>query len=248
MPNDTPDLVTDEDTVTDEPDEDRLPDPEVLEGDDVEDLEDAEDTDDGDGRPSPPRDRAFAFAAVVAVVFAVLFVATAILFVADHNKKANDSDRQQIQLTASRAAEAITTVDPANGDAAQTLHDVGTGPLIDQYDQISGPIKQAFTALHVVSMTGKSQGVYVKDPDGSQADAIVRLDIVVIGDNPHTVHDQYLEVHVVKIDNAWKADNITVLNLSLGSGQTGTSPSTTPSTTGSSTPATAPPATSSSSS
>jgi hypothetical protein len=128
-----------------------------------------------------------------------------------------------------------------NHEQADAVHALGTGPLIEQYDQAIPATRKLLVALNVTSEHGQVQdnGVYVGEIDGNQAQVIVVLDLVVVGQATKVIDNQYLRVHLVKLDGVWKVDNVENLNVALaatGNGQTapGTTPATpapTPSTT-----------------
>jgi hypothetical protein len=186
--------------------------------------------------PAPPKPRNSLLYVVTAL--AVLFgLATAIVVPAyirlrnDHS--GNDADRTEATTVAAQVAEAITSLDAQGANQAQAdrIRALGTGPLIEQYTDAIAAIQKTFAPLKVQSIRGQVSKVYVGDIAGDQGEALVVVDLVIVGDSPRVVPDQYLRVHLAKIDGAWKVDNVENINVALAAQ--------------SSTSSTAPPATSS---
>src|SRR3954447_7943787 len=153
-------------------------------------------------------------------------------------------DRTAVATTAARAAEAMTAID-ANSDnqqQADAVHALGTGPLIEQYDQAIPATRKLLVALNVTSEHGQvtDNGVYVGDIDGNQAQVIVVIDLVVVGQVTKVIPSQYLRIHLVKLDGEWKVDNVENLNVALAASGGGTGPATAPGATPSSAPSPAP--------
>jgi hypothetical protein len=193
--------------------------------------------------PSERTSSSFVLVSVAAGVFAVLAIALGILFVSEHNKKASvdSSDRTSISATAAQVAEAITAVLPsASSSQSATVQQLGTSPVVAQYNEISDAIRKVMTQLKLTSIRGTVKEVYVGNIDNSESKVIVRLDLVYVGDTTRVIPDQYLDMSLAKLDGTWKVDNVQVLNVALSS-QT---PTTTPS--GSTAPPASPPSSSSS--
>jgi len=193
-------------------------------------------TDDADGdEPSsdyvkdpdePHRSTAFVMVSIAAGVFALLAIAMVAIVVSDRSSAdtGSNSDRTEISTTAARVAEAITAVDPTgNGTLAATVQQLGTAPVISQYDEISDAMRKVMGPLKLQSIRGTVKEVYVGDIGNSEAKVIVRLDLVYVGENTRVIPDQYLDMSLAKLDGTWKVDNVQVLNVALA----GTSPSST---------------------
>ncbi len=72
-------------------------------------------------------------------------------------------------------AEAITAVDPAgNGALASTVEQLGTAPVISQYNEISDAMRKVMGPLKLQSIRGTVKEVYVGDIGSSEAKVIVR--------------------------------------------------------------------------
>src|SRR5581483_11487658 len=192
---------------------------------------------------SPPADAAkperpgasramFRLVAIAAAVFAVLCVVLAVLYVAGSPTKNGESaDRTTISTTAARVAEAITAVDgTGGGPSAATVQQLGTAPVVSQYNEIADAIRKVMASLKLTSIRGTVKEVYVGDIDNGEAQVIIRLDLVYVGDNTRVIPDQYLEMSLAKLDGQWMVDNVQVLNVALSSTPPSTPPSTTTST------------------
>ena len=158
------------------------------------------------------------------------------------DKDSTSSDRTAVATIAGRVAEAMTAID-ATGDnkaEAAVVHELGTGPLIDQYDATIPATRNLLLAVKVKSEHGQitPNGVYVGDVEGDQAQVIVVIDLVVIGDITKVVPNQYLRMHLVKLNGQWKVDNVSDINTELaasaGAGASTTTSVPTPSTASSS--------------
>jgi hypothetical protein len=179
-------------------------------------------------------------AAVGCAALAVFMTASYVRLRAD--KQTNSDDRTTVATTASRAAEAMTALDPSgNKDQAAVIHSLGTGPFVEQYDQGLDAIRKTLGPLNVSSVRGTvvNNGVYIGDIDSDQAQVIVVVDLVVVGQTTHVVPNQYLRVHLVKLNGAWKVDNVEDLNVSLAA--SGSAPGSTPTTTPAGPPTSSPP-------
>jgi hypothetical protein len=211
-----------------------------------EELEAAEEPHPAAPAPGQRRDRPFTAAAAVAVVFALLSVVLVVLLVRQRDENKADGDRTTVQTTASRVAEALVSVDANGGQgAAGTVRELGTGPLIQQFDEANAAVRGTFGPLKITSITGRVKEVYLKEIEGSEADVIVVLDLVIVGDNPRVDQDHYLRVHLAKLSGAWKVDNVQDVNLALAGGVQGAGTGAAPTPTAPA--ASAPPETSSSS-
>jgi len=184
--------------------------------------------------PVRPRDRRLLAAVAAAVVFALLSVVLVVLLVRERDQNRGDGERAAVETTASRVAEALVTVDAGgNQSGADVVRQLGTGPLIQQFDEANAAVRATFGQLKIQSISGRVQEVYVKDIDGPQADVIVVLDLVIVSDNPRVDQNHYLRVHLAKLDGQWKVDNVQDVNLALAAGvqqstNSGTSTSTAP--------------------
>src|SRR5437763_9651783 len=109
----------------------------------------------------------FLLVAVAAAVFALLAVVLAVLYVArTPDKGADAADRTSISTTAARVAEAITAVDGNGGGAsAATVQQLGTAPVVAQYDEIADAIRKVMASLKLTSIRGTVKEVYVGDID-----------------------------------------------------------------------------------
>ena len=174
-------------------------------------------------RPGASR-ATFRLVAIAAAVFAVLCVVLAVLYVAGGPSKNGESaDRTTISTTAARVAEAITAVDgTGGGPSAATVQQLGTAPVVSQYNEIADAIRKVMASLKLTSIRGTVKEVYVGDIDNGEAQVIIRLDLVYVGDNTRVIPDQYLEMSLAKLDGQWKVDNVQVLNVALSSTPTST--------------------------
>jgi hypothetical protein len=136
-----------------------------------------------------------------------------------------------VATTASQVATAITAID-ATGDNQQqsnVIHALGTGPLIEQYEAAIPSTRQLLVALGVQSEHGQvppENGVYIGDIGDNQAQVLVVIDLVVVGQVVKTVPNQYLRIHLVKLDGMWKVDNVENLNVALAASAGPQSPTT----------------------
>jgi hypothetical protein len=221
--------------------------PPTTEADDTDTDESAE----VDGAPAVPDTRAPASASrwlVVVGALAVVFALVASVMTASYirlrsDKDDTNADRTAVATIAARVAEAMTAID-ATGDnkaEADVVHELGTGPLIEQYDATIPATRQLLLAVKVKSEHGQitPNGVYVGDIEGDQAQVIVVIDLVVIGDLTKVVPNQYLRMHLVRLNGDWKVDNVSDINteLAASAGAAGASTTTsvpTPSTASSS--------------
>lgn len=185
------------------------------------DLPAAEAADEHDVEPStsPAGSGAVIAVTVAAAVFALLAVGMAV--VAVHYKSeagdANSDDRTTVATTASRAAEAMTSLDAdgPNQEQADIIRQLGTTPFIEQYEQGIEAIRKLFGPLKVKSERGQVTRVYVGDIDQDQAEVIVVVDLVLVAEIPKVVPNQYLRVHLAKLSGVWKVDNVEDLNVAL---------------------------------
>jgi hypothetical protein len=191
----------------------------------------------GDDAPSVPRRNAsrgrwLLVAGALAIVFGLIAsVMTASYLRLRSDKQSSEQDRTAVATTAARLAEAMTAID-AGGDnqaEADVVHQLGTGPLIEQYDRVIPDTRKLLTALKVKSENGQitPNGVYVGDIEGDQAQVIVVIDLVIVGEVTKVVPNQYLRMHLVKLNGEWKVDNVSDVNTALGAPAGGTAPTTT---------------------
>ena len=146
------------------------------------------------------------------------------------NKDTSSEDRTTVATVAAQLAEAMTAIDAVGDNQAEAdvVHRLGTGPLIEQYDATIPATRKLLVAVKVKSERGQitPSGVYVGDVDGSQAQVIVVIDLVVVGDVTKVVPNQYLRMHLVKLDGAWKVDNVNDVNAGLASTASGATSAT----------------------
>jgi hypothetical protein len=177
--------------------------------------------------------RTFVAVSMAAVGFAALAVFMTASYIHVRSANATDTDdRTAVATTGSRVAEAMTALDPSgNADQAAVIHALGTGPFVEQYDQGLDSIRKTLGPLNVASVRGSvvANGVYVGDIDHDQAQVIVVVDLVIVGQTTHVVPNQYLRVHLVKLNGVWKVDNVEDLNVSLAA--SGSAPGSTTTTT-----------------
>src|SRR4051794_21509802 len=208
------------------------------------DEEAADDPSEVSSRPRSHARLAALLTAVAVVLGLVASVMTASYVRVRADRDAARDDRTAVATTAARAAEAMTAID-ANSDnqqQADAVHALGTGPLIEQYDQAIPATRQLLVALNVTSEHGQvtDNGVYVGEIDGNQAQVIAVIDLVVVGQVTKVIPNQYLRIHLVKLDGAWKVDNVENLNVALAASGGGTGPATAPGATPSPGPSPAP--------
>jgi hypothetical protein len=68
--------------------------------------------------------------------------------------------------------------------------------------------------------------VYVGDIESDQAQVIVVIDLVIVGDVTKVVPNQYLRVHLVKLNGEWKIDNVNDVNTGLAAQASGSASTT----------------------
>ena len=166
--------------------------------------------------------------AIVFGLIASVMTASYIRLRADKDK--SSEDRTAVATVAARAAEAMTAID-ADGDnkaEADVVHQLGTGPFIEQYDQAIPATRKLLVALKVKSERGQitPSGVYVGDIESDQAQVIVVIDLVIVGDITKVVPNQYLRVHLVKLNGEWKIDNVNDVNTGLAAQASGSASTT----------------------
>jgi hypothetical protein len=145
------------------------------------------------------------------------------------DKDNSNEDRTTVATTASRAAEAMTSLDAEgpNQEQADIIRQLGTTPFIEQYEQGIESIRKLFGPLKVKSERGQVTRVYVGDIDTDQAEVIVVVDLVLVADAPRVIPNQYLRVHLAKLSGVWKVDNVADLNVALSAAAGATPTSTT---------------------
>jgi hypothetical protein len=193
-------------------------------------------------RPAPAA-RWFLVVGALAILFGLIAsVMTASYIRLRADKDETGADRTAVATVAAQLAEALTAIDAGGDNKAESdvVHRLGTGPLIEQYDATIPATRKLLQAVKVTSERGQitSGGVYVGDVDSDQAQVIVVIDLVVVGEITKVVPNQYLRMHLVKLNGEWKVDNVNDVNAGLAASASGSAP-------GLSTPAT--PSTSSSS-
>jgi len=206
---------------------------------DDEDAADQDGTDDGHESAEeavverrPPSGRWLVVVGGLAIVFGLIasvMTASYIRLRADKDKSSDD--RTAVATVAARAAEAMTAIDAGSDNKAEAdvVHQLGTGPFIEQYDQAIPATRQLLVALKVKSERGQinAGGVYVGDVEGDQAQVIVVIDLVIVGDITKVVPNQYLRMHLVKLGGEWKIDNVNDVNTSLAAQASGGASTTT---------------------
>jgi hypothetical protein len=172
----------------------------------------------------------FVVAVGVAIGFALLATVMTVSYIKLRSDKSTDSsDRTTVATTASRAAEAMTSLDASgpNKEQADVIRQLGTDPFIEQYVQGIESIRKLFGPLKVTSERGTVTNVYVSDIEKDQAEVIVVVDLVLVAETPKVVPNQYLRVHLAKLSGQWKVDNVEDLNVSLAASGAGTGSTTT---------------------
>src|SRR5439155_3994532 len=113
--------------------------------------------------------------------------------------------------------------DADNRADADVVHQLGTGPFIEQYDEAIPATRKLLVALKVKSERGQitPNGVYVGDIENDQAQVIIVIDLVIVGETTKVVPNQYLRVHLAKINGEWKIDNVYDVNTSLAAQASG---------------------------
>ena len=171
---------------------------------------------------------------LLAIGFGITAIALAVLLPAyiklRNDKNSTSDDRTTVATVAAQVAEAMTAID-ADGDnktEADVVHQFGTGPLIEQYDVTIPATRKLLVAVKVKSERGQitPSGVYVGDVDSDQAQVIVVIDLVVVGDVTKVVPNQYLRMHLVRLNGEWKVDNVNDVNAGLASQASGASTTT----------------------
>jgi hypothetical protein len=194
--------------------------------------------------PTPASARARSTSArwpLVAVGLAVLFGLVSAVMIPAYIRLRSDrdadstsgQDRTAVATVAAQLAEAMTAIDATgeNKDQADVVHRLGTGPLIEQYDATIPATRKLLVAVNVTSERGQITpgGVYVGDVDADQAQVIVVIDLVVVGQVTKVVPNQYLRMHLVKLNGEWKVDNVSDVNAGLaGSSGSDSAPTSIP--------------------
>jgi hypothetical protein len=147
----------------------------------------------------------------LAVAFGIVAsVMTAAYVRLRNDESTSDKDRTEVSTVAAQVAEAITSVDAQGPVESQSerIRALGTAPLIEQYEGILPSIQQTLTKVNVTSIHGQISKVYVGDIADDQAEAVVVVDLVFVGPKPRVDPDQYLRIHLARIDGQWKVDNV----------------------------------------
>jgi hypothetical protein len=186
-----------------------------------------------------PRGRARLLAVVTAIAVVLALVAsvmTASYIRLRSDRDAADADRTRVATTATQVVEAMFAVDADsdNKQQADVIHTLGTGPLIEQYEQVIPSTRDLLKALGVASEHSRvtDGGVFVGDVDDNEARVVVVVDLVVIGKTTKIVPNQYLRIHLVKLDGSWKVDNIENVNVALAGAASDQAPPTSSSSSG----------------
>jgi hypothetical protein len=169
--------------------------------------------------------------AIVFGLIASVMTASYIRLRADKDKSGDD--RTAVATVAAQLAEAMTAIDAEGDNSAESavVHRLGTGPLIEQYDATIPATRKLLLAVKVKSERGQITpgGVYVGDVESDQAQVIVVIDLVVVGEVTKVVPNQYLRMHLAKINGEWKVDNVNDVNAGLAASATpGASTTSTP--------------------
>jgi len=158
---------------------------------------------------------------MVAVGLAALFGLVASVMTASYirlrsDKDTTGEDRTAVATVAAQLVEAMTAIDAAGDNQAEAdvVHRLGTGPLIEQYDIAIPRTRDLLVAVNVQSERGQITpgGVYVGDVDADQAQVIVVIDLVVVGETTKVIPNMYLRLHLVKLNGEWKVDNLNPIN------------------------------------
>ena len=175
-------------------------------------------------------------ALVVAIAGAVVLLAVSLgllLFLVHEKSRADKLGTEQddiaaVQRTAAEVAEKIARWNPATASADHdSLAALTNGPILSQYESTIKGLDASFPALGVTSVEATVEEVYVGQIQHDEAQVIVVADLDVKGQNPHTVPNHYLRVHLSRIGGVWKVDNVQDVNVSLAAGATAGSTTTT---------------------
>ena len=173
-------------------------------------------------RPPARRSRALATAVALAVVFALAAAVLGVLVA----RGGDDSELESVRETAGRFGAALVTYDYHHPKTHRdTVIGMATGSFRDEYeDAFDQGLSQVITEVKATSK-GYVKDVYVSAVDEDRAQAIVTVDIEHEGTSGrNTLYDVYFRLTMVKVDGAWKVDQVTDLNFDTASGA-GTAPS-----------------------
>jgi len=166
-------------------------------------------------------------ALVVSIVAAVVLLAVSVgllLFLVHEKSRADKLSTSQddiaaVQRIASEVAEKIARWDPSTASADHdSLAALTNGPILSQYESTIKGLDASFPALGVTSVEATVEEVYVGEIQHDEAQVVVVADLDVKGQNPHTVPNHYLRVHLSRIGGSWKVDNVQDVNVSLAAG------------------------------
>lgn len=163
-----------------------------------------------------PRVRpALVLAVTAAVLFGAAAIVLALLLASD-----GDDDSDDLRATAGRFGAALVTYDYHDPEAHRdAVLGYATGSFRQEYeDAFDQGLGQVITEVQAVS-TGYVKDVYLSAIDEERAQAIVVVDIEHEGaSGPNTLYDVYFRLTMVRVDGAWKVDQVTDLNFDAASG------------------------------
>jgi hypothetical protein len=161
------------------------------------------------------------FAVGLAVVFGVTTVLLAIVAVGLKNDKDRvDAGHRDVEAAAGTFVQAL--VDYRYDDPA-SLHDdvvaLSADPFTEQFEAGVPQIQALNTSLGRVSQA-TVKDVFVASVEDDQATAIVVYDAVetFTGQDPVPYQNVYVRLGLVKLDGAWKVNDVINLNLALDQG------------------------------
>lgn len=167
---------------------------------------------------SAARSQRFVVAASLAVLFALVAVALAVLVLQDDD---GGEDLDELREAAGRFGEVLVTYDyhdpEAHKDAVLAL---ASGSFRQDYeDAFDQGLGQVITQVEAVSR-GTVNDVFLSSVESGQAQAVVSLDIEVSGaSGERTLLDQYVLLTLIELEDGWKVDHVTDLSFpTTGSG------------------------------
>ncbi len=158
---------------------------------------------------------------LIAVVLLVLLVRT--------DSGTESADQTNIRTTSARLVEALISFD-TNGAAANApvVHELATGTLLGQFDQVQRTLVKTFKQLKLSSARGSIKSVYVGDIGNDQASTIVVADLTLVGQTTTVQRDQYLELRLVRLSGRWKVESVRSVNFAVAAGGATNAPGTVP--------------------
>jgi hypothetical protein len=182
---------------------------------------------DAPSEPAGPVSRGpgFVVAVSLAVLFAILAAVLAVVAVRD----TGSGDLDELRRTAGRFGEVLVTYDYNDPNAHRdAVLDLATGSFRQEYeDAFDQGLEQVITEVEAVS-TGTVNDVYLSSVDDGQAQAVVSVDIEVSGvGGDRSITDQYVLLTLIRVEDAWKVDQVTDLSLPTSGSPTGRAPSDT---------------------